>query len=88
MRDVEAVREAVQGVERLSPGGHGGAGRRLRRHDDYVSHNDLGTAALLPALHERRFGGPIVVASSMVVYGEGGYRCQSTTRSAQAPARR
>jgi dTDP-L-rhamnose 4-epimerase len=40
----------------------------------YVAHNDLGTAVLLRALaraHPRR----LVVASSMVVYGEGRYRC-------------
>lgn len=41
---------------------------------DYVLHNDLGTAVLLSAMHEagvRR----LVLASSMVVYGEGRYEC-------------
>jgi dTDP-L-rhamnose 4-epimerase len=42
---------------------------------DYVADNDLGTANLLRALHGRRFGGRIVLGSSMVVYGEGRYRC-------------
>lgn len=42
---------------------------------DYVAANDLGTAVLLRALHERRFAGRFVLASSMVVYGEGRYRC-------------
>jgi len=42
---------------------------------DYVDHNDLATAQLLRALHARRFAGRIVLASSMVVYGEGRYRC-------------
>lgn len=42
---------------------------------DYVDHNDLATAQLLRALHGRRFEGRIVLASSMVVYGEGRYRC-------------
>ena len=41
----------------------------------YVSDNDLGTATVLTALHHRGFAGPFVVASSMVVYGEGRYRC-------------
>ncbi len=41
----------------------------------YVRDNDLGTAVLLAALHHRRFVGRLVVASSMVVYGEGAYRC-------------
>ena len=40
----------------------------------YVSHNELGTAVLLAAMARR--GVPrLVLASSMVVYGEGGYRC-------------
>jgi dTDP-L-rhamnose 4-epimerase len=42
---------------------------------DYVRHNDLGTAALLKALHRVGFTGRIVLASSMVVYGEGRYLC-------------
>ena len=42
---------------------------------DYVTDNDLGTAVLLRALWRRRFTGRLVVASSMVVYGEGAYRC-------------
>jgi dTDP-L-rhamnose 4-epimerase len=41
----------------------------------YVRDNDLGTATLLGALHDQGFTGRIVVASSMVVYGEGAYRC-------------
>ena len=42
---------------------------------DYVSHNDLGTAVLLRKLARRGFAGRIVLASSMVVYGEGRYAC-------------
>jgi dTDP-L-rhamnose 4-epimerase len=42
---------------------------------DFVSHNDLGTATLLKALARRRFSGRLVLASSMVVYGEGRYAC-------------
>lgn len=42
---------------------------------EYVSRNAGGTACLLRALHDRRFCGRIVLASSMVVYGEGRYRC-------------
>ncbi len=42
---------------------------------DYVAHNDLGTAVLLRALAERGFRGRLVLASSMVVYGEGRYAC-------------
>lgn len=43
--------------------------------DQYVARNDLGTACLLRTLHDGGFAGPLVLASSMVVYGEGRYRC-------------
>jgi dTDP-L-rhamnose 4-epimerase len=42
---------------------------------EYVSRNDLGTARLLRELHDVGFRGRLVLASSMVVYGEGRYRC-------------
>ena len=42
---------------------------------DYVAHNGLGTAELLRALARARLRGPLVLAISMVVYGEGRYRC-------------
>ena len=41
----------------------------------YVAANDTATAVLLEALWRRSFRGRLVVASSMVVYGEGRYRC-------------
>ncbi|MGH9154724.1 MAG: NAD-dependent epimerase/dehydratase family protein [Acidimicrobiales bacterium] len=41
----------------------------------YVADNDGATAALLSALHHRRFAGRLVLAASMVVYGEGLARC-------------
>ena len=53
----------------------------------YAGHNDLGTAALLAAMHERRVG-RLVLASSMVVYGEGRYRAPSTATRAAAAGRR
>ncbi len=42
---------------------------------DYVSRNDVGTAVMLRAMHEVGFAGRLILASSMVVYGEGRYRC-------------
>lgn len=51
-----------------------GAGVRVADMPAYASHNDHGTAALLAAMHGagvRR----LVLASSMVVYGEGRYDC-------------
>src|SRR5689334_15950047 len=51
----------------------------------YASHNDLGTAALLAAMHEAGVG-RLVLASSMVVYGEGRYVCP--THGPQRPRAR
>jgi dTDP-L-rhamnose 4-epimerase len=42
---------------------------------DYVTANDVGTATLLGGLWRRGFAGRLVLASSMVVYGEGRSRC-------------
>ena len=42
---------------------------------DYVRANDLGTAVMLEALHRSGFRDRLILASSMVVYGEGRYRC-------------
>jgi dTDP-L-rhamnose 4-epimerase len=52
-----------------------GLGRELGDVVDYVRDNDLGTAALLAAVAHHRRVGRLVLASSMVVYGEGAYRC-------------
>jgi dTDP-L-rhamnose 4-epimerase len=41
---------------------------------EYASHNDLGTACLLAAMHAAGVH-RLVLASSMVVYGEGRYHC-------------
>ena len=43
--------------------------------EEYVTRNEGGTAVMLRALHDRDFRGRLVLASSMVVYGEGRYRC-------------
>jgi dTDP-L-rhamnose 4-epimerase len=52
-----------------------GLGQEFGDVVDYVRDNDLGTAALLAAMARRRRVGRLVLASSMVVYGEGAYRC-------------
>ena len=51
-----------------------GAGVRVGDLPEYAGHNDLGTAALLAAMHEAGVD-RLVLASSMVVYGEGRYPC-------------
>jgi len=57
---------------------------------EYVAHNDLGTAALLGGLDRSGFAGRVVLASSMVVYGEGRYRCpeHGVVRPAPRPLER
>ncbi len=50
-----------------------GAGVDVSDAPAYASHNDLGTATLLAAMHESGCE-KLILASSMVVYGEGRYR--------------
>lgn len=76
LRDIETVERALRGVDAVShQAGMVGLGIDLGDLTRYVSHNDLGTATLLEAMHRVRSGARLVLASSMVVYGEGGYRC-------------
>jgi dTDP-L-rhamnose 4-epimerase len=51
-----------------------GLGVDLDDMPSYIAHNDLGTGMLLRALARTR-ARRVVLASSMVVYGEGRYRC-------------
>jgi dTDP-L-rhamnose 4-epimerase len=77
LRDAEAVADAVRGVDAVChQAAMVGLGVDMGDVAAYVGHNDLGTAVLLGALHREAFRGPIVLASSMVVYGEGAYRCR------------
>src|SRR4051794_7130742 len=76
VRDPDVVSRAVAGVSAVShQAAMVGLGVDLGDIADYVAHNDLGTAVLLRALAAARFTGPLVLASSMVVYGEGRYHC-------------
>src|SRR5919197_2035259 len=76
VREPDAVERALDGVDHVChQAGMVGLGADFLDVADYVSHNDLGTAVLLRALARRRFRGRLVLASSMVVYGEGRYRC-------------
>lgn len=59
-----------------------GSGASLADLPAYAAHNDLGTAALLAAMHAA-CATRLVLASSMVVYGEGRYTCRD--HGAQAP---
>jgi dTDP-L-rhamnose 4-epimerase len=76
VRDADTVRAATAGIDSVAH--HAamvGLGVDFSDAPDYVSRNAGGTAVLLSVLHEQRFRGRLVLASSMVVYGEGRYRC-------------
>ncbi|MFF7544646.1 NAD-dependent epimerase/dehydratase family protein [Streptomyces canus] len=75
VRDPDAVRRALAGVDAVChQAAMVGLGVDFADAPEYVSHNDLGTAVLLAAMAGagvRR----LVLAGSMVVYGEGRYTC-------------
>lgn len=76
VRDGHALATALDGVDAVChQAAMVGLGAGLDDITDYVSHNDLGTAVLLRELGRAGFRGRLVQASSMVVYGEGRYRC-------------
>lgn len=76
LADADVARIAVKGVEAVShQAAMVGLGVSFSDVVGYVSDNDVGTASLLAALHDRGFAGRIVLGGSMVVYGEGRYDC-------------
>ena len=86
--DNRAVRAALRGVDAVChQAAMVGLGRDLADITAYVRTNDLGTAVLLEELAAARFPGRLVLASSMVVYGEGAYRCARHGRVASPPPR-
>ena len=81
--DRGTVARALRGVDAVChQAAMVGLGQDMLDIADYARHNDLGTAVLLRELAGAHFDGRVVLASSMVVYGEGGYRCpeHGTTR--------
>ncbi|MBV8387264.1 MAG: NAD-dependent epimerase/dehydratase family protein [Acidimicrobiia bacterium] len=88
IRDAAVVRDAVEGVDAVChQAAKVGLGVDFRDATDYVSHNDTGTAVLLDALWRRRFTGRFVLASSMVVYGDGRSRCPAHGHVVPPPRR-
>ncbi len=74
--DGGVVADALRGVTHVShQAAMVGLGTEIGDIADYATHNDLGTAVLLRELARARFDGRVVLASSMVVYGEGRYAC-------------
>ncbi|ATL27846.1 NAD-dependent epimerase/dehydratase family protein [Streptomyces formicae] len=76
VRDRHAVSRALSGVDAVChQAAMVGLGNGFADAAEYVSRNDLGTAVLLGAMADadvRR----LVLAGSMVVYGEGRYACE------------
>ena len=73
VRDTEAVREAVSGVDAVVHlAARVGVGQSMYELGEYAGANTHGTAVLLETLLDRPVG-RLVVASSMSVYGEGLY---------------
>ncbi len=78
VRDSELLARVLPGVDAVChQASKVGLGVDFADVGEYVSRNDLGTATLLRALHDVGFAGRLVLASSMVVYGEGRYRCDA-----------
>ncbi|UUU29932.1 NAD-dependent epimerase/dehydratase family protein [Streptomyces sp. CA-210063] len=75
VRDGEAVRRALAGADAVChQAAMVGLGTGFADAPEYVSRNDLGTAVLLSAMADAGVG-RLVLAGSMVVYGEGRYAC-------------
>jgi dTDP-L-rhamnose 4-epimerase len=75
VRDAAAVTKALAGVDAVChQAAKVGLGVDVADLPDYTSNNALGTAVLLAAMAAVGVG-RLVLASSMVVYGEGAYDC-------------
>ncbi len=86
--DPDAIASALRGVDAIAhQAAMVGLGVDFDDVFDYVHHNDLGTATLLRGMHRVSFSGRLVLASSMVVYGEGGYECARHGAVRPAPRR-
>jgi dTDP-L-rhamnose 4-epimerase len=85
VRDAVAMRRALSGVDVVChQAAMVGLGVNLDDMPDYASCNDLGTAVLLAAMAAEGVS-RLVLASSMVVYGEGRYDCAEHGRVTPGP---
>ncbi|MEU9309755.1 NAD-dependent epimerase/dehydratase family protein [Streptomyces sp. NPDC048256] len=76
VRDPVAVARALDGIDAVChQAAMVGLGDGVTDAAEYVSRNDLGTAVLLAAMAAAGVG-RLVLAGSMVVYGEGRYACR------------
>jgi dTDP-L-rhamnose 4-epimerase len=75
VRDDQALAPLLDGVDVVChQAAMVGAGVTVADLPAYAGHNDVGTTAVLAAMHAAGVGA-LVLASSMVVYGEGRYTC-------------
>jgi dTDP-L-rhamnose 4-epimerase len=75
VRDATAIEGLLDGIDVVChQAAVVGAGVDADDSPAFASHNDFGTAVLLAAMHRARCR-RLVLASSMVVYGDGRYRC-------------
>jgi dTDP-L-rhamnose 4-epimerase len=85
VRDAGAVEDALRGVEAVCHlAAKVGLGVDVQDLPDYASSNDLGTAVLLAGMARAGIG-RLVLASSMVVYGEGLGECRAHRRVRPGP---
>ncbi|WUH92844.1 NAD-dependent epimerase/dehydratase family protein [Streptomyces sp. NBC_00433] len=85
VRDPAAVTAALRGVDAVChQAAMVGLGKDFADAPDYVACNDLGTATLLAAMAEAGVR-DLVLAGSMVVYGEGRYDCGRHGQVAPGP---
>ncbi|WP_330333679.1 NAD-dependent epimerase/dehydratase family protein [Streptomyces sp. NBC_00536] len=87
VRDAQAVREALRGVDAVChQAAMVGLGKDFADAPAYVGCNDLGTAVLLAEMATAGVRA-LVLAGSMVVYGEGRYDCPAHGVVHPAPRR-
>src|SRR3954447_1055377 len=85
VRDPDVVASALRGIDAVvHHAAMVGLGGSLDDLPEYVSCNDLATAVLLSTMARAKVG-RLVLASSMVVYGEGAYACATHGPTPPAP---
>lgn len=79
LADADAVGKVLDGIDVVfHQAAEVGVGQSMYEIGRYVRANDLGTAILLEEIAKRRERiRKLVVASSMSIYGEGAYRCET-----------
>ena len=89
VRDPNRLRDVLEGVDVIFHfAATVGVGQSMYEISRYMSVNTQGTAELLQAMLDTKMTPEkLVVASSMSIYGEGQYRCQSCNHAAFPPVR-